>query len=277
MDLLTLPKISSVSGQTLNVEEMSGLESGMVERKLEEKLTGKMKFWGKIFGSTQDYLIVECMDLYGEFPEKSFYYCNPSNYYLRALPPLSKEYEETAKSLTARFTGDASFFAYNGEDPEEPEPDPEDENAAPVERFRELHRLSYVVRKIDHDCALVPGGAVIVDAAKKVVFSPYYAGLSYQTLSEHRAYFHLRKPENLQGAAILKKPGFVKPTEFLDCISKDTPTQMWNISLNSAGTTSVVRNLFWEGYTFYASVGSSEYGGAYFGLGVSNPDLAFMF
>ena len=61
------------------------------------------------------------MELYGEFPEKAFYYCNPSNYHLRSLPPLSKEYEDTAKVLTTRFTGDASFFAYNGEDPEEPD------------------------------------------------------------------------------------------------------------------------------------------------------------
>merc|ERR1711991_603949 len=138
---------------------------------------------------TQDYLVVQCMDLYGEFPEKSFYYCNPSNYYLRALPVLSKEYEDLAKAITKRFTGDASFFAFNGEDPEEPE-------APPVERFRELHRLSYVVRKIDHDCALVPGGALIVDAAKKVVFSPYYDGLSYQTLSEQRSCYHFRRPQN---------------------------------------------------------------------------------
>ena len=152
----------------------------------------------------------------------------------------------------------------------------EEEGASPVERFRELHRLSYVVRKIDHDCALVPGGSLIVDAAKKVVFSPYHAGLSYQTLSEQRSYFHFRKPENLQGAATLKKPGFVKPTEFLDCISKDTPNQMWNISLNSAGTMSVVKNLFWEGYTFYASVGSPDFGGSYFGSGLYNSDLVFM-
>lgn len=182
---------------------------------------------------------------------------------------------ELTQNLFSLSVGDASFFAFNGEDPEEPEP--EDPDAPPVERFRELHRLSYVVRKIEHDCALVPGGAVVVDAGKKVVFSPYYAGLSYQTLSEHRAYFHFRKPENLQGAAILKKPGFVKPTEFLDSISKDLPVQMWNISLNSAGTQSVVRNLYWEGYTFYTAVGSSEFGGAYFGLGLTNEDLAFMF
>lgn len=54
---------------------------------------------------------------------------------------LSKEYEKIAEGIVVRFTGDASFFAYNGEDPE-----PEDPEAPPVERFRELHRLSYVVQ-----------------------------------------------------------------------------------------------------------------------------------
>ena len=74
MDLSALPKISSASGQTLNIEEISGLESAMVETKLKEKSTGKFQFWGKIFGSTQDYLVVQCVDLYSEFLEKKFYY-----------------------------------------------------------------------------------------------------------------------------------------------------------------------------------------------------------
>lgn len=65
----------------------------------------------------------------------------PSNYYLKRLPPLSKEYEILAAAITARFVGDASFFAYNGEEAE-----PEDPDAPPVERFRELHRLSYIVQ-----------------------------------------------------------------------------------------------------------------------------------
>ena len=61
---------------------------------------------------------------------------------LSILPlPLSKEYEAQAEAITSRFVGDASFFAYNGEEPE-----PEDPDAPPVERFRELHRLANVVQ-----------------------------------------------------------------------------------------------------------------------------------
>ena len=51
---------------------------------------------------------------------------------------------------------------------------------------------------------------------------------------------------------------------------------MWTISKDSTGTIAYVRNLYWEGYSFYAMVGANEYGGAYFGLGVPNYDIAFM-
>jgi hypothetical protein len=65
-----------------------------------------------------------------------------SDYVLRAVPQLSPEYEAQAESITTQFTGDPSYMAYNGATEEEPE-DPE---APPVERFREVHRVSYVVK-----------------------------------------------------------------------------------------------------------------------------------
>eukprot|EP01032_Pedospumella_encystans_P037363 gene37363-42319_t len=56
MDLNSVHRISQVQGQGLNIEEFSGLEVAMLQRKLQENLVGKMYFWGKIFGTTQDYL-----------------------------------------------------------------------------------------------------------------------------------------------------------------------------------------------------------------------------
>jgi hypothetical protein len=140
---------------------------------------------------------------------------------LRALPSLSPEYQAVADKLTATFTGDPSFFAFNGE---EAEPEPEDPEAPPVERFREVHRLSSTVRKIDRDCSLVPRGALVIDATKKVIPNVYYSGLSFHTAADPRAYMHFRRPESLQADAILKKQGIIKASdEFLDCCNKDTP------------------------------------------------------
>lgn len=59
------------------------------------------------------------------------------------------------------FTGDPSFFAFNGEENAEPE----DSEAPPVERFRELHRLSYTVRVMLSMLALNPLTASYLTAA----------------------------------------------------------------------------------------------------------------
>jgi len=272
MDLNNVGKLSPFLGHSLNTEEVAGLEVAMMQRKLDENLPTKLSFWGKIYGTTQDYLIVFSVDPDAEFPDRKYYYCNPSDYLLRAVPALTTEYETQAKAITQKFTGDASFYSFNGEEPEE-----EDPEAPPVERFREGHRLAWTLKTIDHDCALAPRGAVVVDATKKVVPNAYFSGLSYQSATEPRSYFHYRRPENPQAIAMMKKPGIIKSGDFMDMIVKDKPTQMWNISISPQGETAFVKNMYWDGYSFYSVLGSSEYGGAYFGIGVPQYDLAFMF
>lgn len=51
---------------------------------------------------------------------------------------------------------------------------------------------------------------------------------------------------------------------------------MWAVSHDSSASTVHVRNLYWDGFAFYAVLKSTEYGAAYFGNGVPNYDIAFM-
>ena len=273
MDLSNVGKLGALNGQALSVEEVAGLEVAMTQRKLDENITGKLQFWGKVFGNTQDYLVVSSVDGNAEFPDKKYFYCNPSDYLLRAVPPLSAEYEKTAQALTQRFTGDPSFFNFSGAEEDEAE----DPDAPPVERFREIHRLAYAIKSIEHDCALTPRGAVVVDAGKKVVRNAYFTGLSYQSCCEARSYFHMRRPENPQAVSMMKKAGIVKSGDFLDPITKDKPTQMWTFGMSASGEVAHVRNMYWDGYSFYSVVDSTEFGGCYFGIGVPQYDIAFMF
>ena len=74
MDLHAIHRIAPISGFGLSIEEFSGLEVASAVRKLEENLVGKMQFWGKIFGTTQDYLIIYHVDPFAEFPDKKYYY-----------------------------------------------------------------------------------------------------------------------------------------------------------------------------------------------------------
>ena len=51
---------------------------------------------------------------------------------------------------------------------------------------------------------------------------------------------------------------------------------MWCVFKNPSGTIAIVKNLYWEGFTFYTVLGSSEHGNVYFGPGIPNYDIAFM-
>jgi hypothetical protein len=74
MDLQNIGRLAPSSGFSLNIEEQSGLEVAMIQRKQEEALQGKFLFWGKIFGATQDYLIATVIDNSQDFPDKKYYY-----------------------------------------------------------------------------------------------------------------------------------------------------------------------------------------------------------
>jgi hypothetical protein len=50
---------------------------------------------------------------------------------------------------------------------------------------------------------------------------------------------------------------------------------MWCITHDRAGSKVFVRNLYWSGYGFFSVLKSSDYGGVYFGNGVSNNDIVF--
>lgn len=149
---------------------------------------------------------------------------------------------------------------------------------------------------IDHDCSIIPRGAYVIDATKKVIQNLYFQGLSFNSAAEPRSYMHFRQPESLQAKALMKRPGVIKSGDFLDCIDKDFPQGIfyncgfkafslheyfsflgiWTIGYDDSGTTAHVRNLYWDGYGFYNTLNTSEYGSAYFGTGVPNYDIAFM-
>ena len=74
MDLQNVSKVNAPSGFCLSIEELSGLEVAILQRKREENLIGQLSFWGKVFGVTQDYLVVLLIDSAFEFPTKKYYY-----------------------------------------------------------------------------------------------------------------------------------------------------------------------------------------------------------
>ena len=99
------------------------------------------------------------------------------------MPNNSKEYDDKSAAITSLFVGDPSFFAFNGN--EEDEAPPEDPDAPPPERFREMNRLSYTVKVchwfeyvlyvcmlIDNYCTVICDSVCIIYI--NITFAIYY-------------------------------------------------------------------------------------------------------
>ena len=86
---------------------------------------------------------------------------------LGQMPPLTTEWSKMAGAITMPFRGEPSLpLLANGDAGEEEED--EDPDAPVPEKFREMHRLAFVVGQIDHDAAVLPRGAFVVDASHRV-------------------------------------------------------------------------------------------------------------
>ena len=252
------------SGFTLSVEEKAGLQAAMLQRKLEENFS-VFQFWGKIFGKQNDYIICFGLTSSYDHPTKKFYFTNANKIILQQLPEMSEDDTDRASRVSGMFEGDPSFPLEGGEAAE-------GEEAAPLS---ELHRLAATVAAIDADTATVPRGAWIVSPTHEVVKNVAYTGLNFEAAQQLSSYYHFRAAKNPQTVENLQKPGMVRNSDFLDSLASDAPTGTWSVQLSGSRTAVSVRSLKWPGYFFFHTVDTPFFGGAYFGHGQANTDLAF--
>jgi len=194
------------------------------------------------------------------------------------MPTVPEEWAKMSAAITIPFRGEPSLplTADGGAaeaDAENPDADPD---APPPERFREVHRLAATVAVIDRDAAVLPRGAFVVDASHTVGKNKGFEGLTYEAAGTLANYYHFRSPLSSRAKAALAKPGLVRPSDFMDPCSEDSPKGVWALSYDPSGTQIALRNLYWTGYFFFHVVDSPDYGGVYFGDGLPNLDLAFM-
>lgn len=164
------------------------------------------------------------------------------------------------------------------EDDEEAESKSVSDDEAPPKRpqFAEIHRLAQTVAAIDKDTAVVPRGAWLVDAQHYVMPNAAFSGLALEDAQDLRSYYHLRAPEALARKSLLERRELVASTDFLDPLVDDSPLGTWVLRVDVGEAMATLRSLAWPGYYAYAEVGGRRFGGAYFGTGQRNVDLAFM-
>ena len=101
------PKLWGPGGLCLNIQEDAGLETALLDGALKNNLP-KLEFWGKITGTTSDYLIAVGYSPEYPFPKKTFFWTTTSEAHeLKVMKVLDDDYAAHAKTLlNTPFTGD---------------------------------------------------------------------------------------------------------------------------------------------------------------------------
>lgn len=266
MNFDLLANLSKLGGMSLTTEEKTLLGMEMEALKLEG--LSSVQFWGKINGDSTDYLIVYALVPEGAYPVKKFFVASNTAIKLLPLEPaVAREVESHF-----RFSGDLSAEILPEVEAVEETEETKAQECLPA--YSEAAHLYTVVAEIDAATSVVPRGAFVVDPTHQVVPSMSFSGLFNQDALSLDSYFLFRKPSSPDSK--LDGNGIVKPVDFLDSIESTHPRGAWAISAGPGRSTAQIKSLLYPGYSFYHTIGTKEFGGAYFGDGVKNHDIAFM-
>ncbi|KAG6975918.1 hypothetical protein JG688_00001898 [Phytophthora aleatoria] len=267
MELDQLEVVSRCIGQMLTPQERSNLELGMLKRSATETFQS-LRFWGRISGEAQDYLVCVAVMPGKDYPRKKFYFCTNSSPELQQFPQLNKKKSAMAAALTSRLKGDPAFLLSDSGDPQN-----QDEGEAP---FCELDRLAYIVEEIDHATSVVPLGAYVVSPLHQVITNSSFHGLTWDQSLQLYNFFHFRHPDLPERAQIIENAeGLVRAGDFFDPLIQDLDGA-WVISKDNTGAYTTLRNYVYPGAFCFHRPETAHYGSVYFGDGRKNPDIAFM-
>ena len=136
--------------------------------------------------------------------------------------------------------------------------------------------MSFKVKEIDFDTAIVPDAAYFVDASHQVLKNRMFQGLDHSAATSLGSYFHFRSPVALSRKSVLERRELVSAGKFFDPISEDTPKGSWALQSSPDRKMVTLRSLLWPGYFFSQSIDRPRFGGAYFGSGKKNSSILFM-
>ena len=273
----------------------------------------ELLFWGRIRGNAyfftllglqKDYYIALGLKYKGfyEFPFKKFYWATSGSYKFEPLPLQDGKNRKEANGCETLFFGehekvlvelklseatDAPVDAEPATEIKAEENKEENEAAAVVpesteepkvehKNYTELDRLSYVVYAIENDTHVVPEGAFKLTPKHELIRNLAFKGLSKQDLSDINKYYHFRNPQTQDKKSLLETAKSVFHEDIFDPIIEDKPKGAWSVQVDPSENVGIIKSLIWPGYIAYSVSGTKLFGGAYFGDGLKNKDLAFM-
>lgn len=279
----------SFCNQKLNPAEQSAVISSLAEIKLNENFQNT-RFWGKIYGTEHDYLIIEATTVTHEIRHK-FFFSVDGGLRFAQLSIVEPWMREKCMGIASAFTGSPAFVyedkkAPSGDDEEEDEnggdedredaDKPGDEPPKVEPKLTELDRLSWTIATINDECCIVPKNSVILTSSKKMQRNTGFAGLSRRDANQLSSYLHFRTPRDPYSVSKYRKAAAINDTDFLDSVTGDLPSGCWKLQSKGAALSVSIKNLLWHGFEFKYRVGDKDFVQSYFGHGIRQNDLVFM-
>lgn len=272
-------------GFALNVSQRLAIRTSLSKLRINEQ-NPDITFWGKITGTTRDYFIAQGTTATDRIT-KSFYFSADEGVTFAKLPEVDEFIESKVGAVKGMFTGNPANLYKDPNAPpadeEEEEPEPEedegDEEKAPdpsKRKLTELERLSHTVLCIDQDTCVVPRGAFIMTPVGLITKNKSFEGFNSSSSSNLSNYLLYRDPQSEQTMKKIRALGVSNNSDFLDAVTEDQPAGVWVTQVDDSCSKLKLRSLLWPGYEFKMQVGTSDYTGAYFGLGLKNDDVMFM-
>lgn len=269
-------------GFGLNVSQRLAVRTALSKLRINEN-NPNITFWGKISGTTTDYLIAQGT-VSTESIKKSYYFSCDNGVTFAKMSVMDDFIKEKVGTVSGLFTGNPAKLYKDPNAPaeEEEEPPEEDEGDEKKEddpskrKLNELERLSYTVEAIDNDTCVQARGAYVLTPVGQIQKNRSFAGLTATECKKLDNFLLFRDPQNSQTLARIRKLGVSNNPDFLDPIMEGQPSGVWVCQVDDACTQARLRSLVWPGYEFKLQVESQNSVGAYFGNGMKNEDVMFM-
>ncbi|OQV13045.1 hypothetical protein BV898_12702 [Hypsibius exemplaris] len=232
----------------LTPEENILIRASCVILSEESKQLHRYRFWGKIFGTQNDYFIVQSTTLNPyELPVTQ--YSRDGRAWASLAPPADSAM--TNAFMSGLLTGDPSTpFSYSDFN------SVSKISAEPLQiQIREEDRLACLVRAIDAEGTLLPKGSYAMDATGHIVPSPMYKGMSYENCCNFENYVTFIPLNKLK----VRKDAAGRRVNALQPFLKAIPETLTD-----------------RGLCFFHAIDGSTFGRCYFGWGSREINVPFL-
>ncbi|XP_055944040.1 radial spoke head protein 9 homolog [Argiope bruennichi] len=252
------------SGLFLTTEEQLVLLTSLPVLQQENKFLS-VAFWGKIFGTENDYYIAQGRG--EDFIRNKMSFYSTDGYSWRLLFPPPEDSLKNFHLIRTRFNGDPkSKHRYFHDGSEKVE-------------IKEEHRLSAFLKLMDFETAMGPKNSLMITPKGIISKNPYFKGLPVEDALKLESYLHYRLPDSdvsFAPTTLICPPGGDRALQFLEPISRDYPPGCWSLQSDALQEVVTIKSLWWPGFTFCHIPETGEYNSIYMGYGERNDDLPFM-